>query len=177
MNYYCQEMINKITLQKTNQLKSIAILMMLCLHLFNRDHHGLFHPLLFIGEQPLSYYISLFSDACVPIFAFVSGYGLYFSYKGNQQTYLKKNIDRSKKLYIRYWIILILFVVLLGLIIEKDGYPGTWTKFLLSFTGVKTFYNGAWWFFTIYILFVFTSRFWFVLLDKINPYFLSLIHI
>lgn len=67
----------QITLQKSNQLKSIAILMMLCLHLFNRDHHGLFTPLVFIGQQPLSYYISLFSDACVPIFAFVSGNVIY----------------------------------------------------------------------------------------------------
>ena len=52
-----------ITLQKSNQLKSIAILMMLFLHLFNRDYTGLFQPLLFVGNQPLSYYISLFCDA------------------------------------------------------------------------------------------------------------------
>lgn len=164
-------MSNKITLQKTNQLKSIAILMMLCLHLFNQDYHGLFKPLLFVGRQPLSYYISLFSDACVPIFAFVSGYGLYYSYKENQQTYLKKNTERSKKLYVRYWIILILFVVLLGWILGKEGFPGDWQKFILTFTGIEPAYNGAWWFFTIYILFVFTSRFWFRLLDKLNPYF------
>jgi surface polysaccharide O-acyltransferase-like enzyme len=67
----------EISIQKTNQLKSVAILMMLCLHLFNQDYHGLFQPLLFVGSQPLSYYVSLFCDACVPIFAFVSGYGLF----------------------------------------------------------------------------------------------------
>lgn len=160
----------EITIQKTNQLKSIAILMMLCLHLFNRDYQGLFQPLIFIGSQPLSYYISLFSDACVPIFAFVSGYGLYFSYVNSHVAYPKKNKERTKKLYLRYWVILILFVVLLGLILDKEGYPGSWQKFFLSFSGVKTFYNGAWWFLTIYILFIFTSRFWFNLLEKINPY-------
>lgn len=159
-----------ITIQKSNQLKSIAILMMLCLHLFNRDYHGLFQPLVFIGQQPLSYYISLFCDACVPIFAFVSGYGLYASYCNRANTYLKKNLLRTKKLYLRYWIILLLFVVTLGYLLGKEGYPGSWQKLLLTFTGVKTYYNGAWWYFTIYILFIFTSRFWFRLLEKANPY-------
>jgi uncharacterized membrane protein YoaK (UPF0700 family) len=131
----------------------------------------LFEPLLFIGNQPLSYYISLFSDACVPIFAFVSGYGLYFSYRNSQRAYLKKNIERVKKLYYRYWIILLLFAVLLGWILTKEVYPGSLQKFILNFTGIQPNYNGAWWFFTIYILFVFTSKFWFKLLDELNPYF------
>lgn len=159
-----------ITLQKSNQLKSIAILMMLCLHLFNQDYKGLFTPLVFIGQQPLSYYISLFSDACVPIFAFVSGFGLYASFSTSSTSYLKKNLLRTKKLYIRYWIILLLFVVILGYLVGKEGYPGTWQKFLLTFSGVQPYYNGAWWYFTIYILFIFTSRFWFRLLEKANPY-------
>jgi len=159
-----------INIQKSNQLKSIAILMMLCLHLFNRDYQGLFQPFVFIGQEPLSYYISLFCDACVPIFAFVSGYGLYASYRNNQGSYLQKNLIRTKKLYFRYWIILILFVVILGFLLRKDGYPGSWVKFLLSISGLKTFYNGAWWYFTIYILFIFTSKFWFRLLQTVNPY-------
>ncbi len=160
-----------ISIQKTNQLKSIAILMMLCLHLFNRDYKGWFQPLIFIGDTPLSFYISLFSDACVPIFAFVSGYGLYYSYLNSHNAYTNKNKERTKKLYVRYWIILFLFVVILGSVLSKEGYPGSWGKFILTFTGLKPAYNGAWWFFTIYILFVFTSRLWFRLLEKLNPYF------
>lgn len=159
-----------ISIQKTNQLKSIAILMMLFLHLFNRDYYGLFKPLIFIGNQPLSYYISLFCAACVPIFAFVSGYGLYFSCINNQKQFPTKNLDRTKKLYLKYWIILIFFAVILGLLLYKEGYPGNWIKFLLNFTAISTSYNGAWWFFTIYILFVFTCVFWFNLLKVLNRY-------
>jgi hypothetical protein len=161
---------SNITRQKTDQLKSIAILMMLCLHLFNRDSKGLFQPLIYIGSQPLSYYISLFSDACVPIFAFVSGYGLYYSFQNNKKIFFEKNVNRAKKLYLRYWIVLLLFVVILGWLLGKDGYPGNLLKFILNFIGLKGSYNGAWWFFTIYIFFVFTSKFWFILLNKINPY-------
>ena len=112
----------------------------------------------------------------MPIFAFVSGYGLYYSYSKDLNTFLTKNIIRSKKLYIRYWAVLFVFAVLLGWILNKDGYPGDWQKFLLNFTGISPSYNGAWWYFTIYIAFIFTAAFWFKLLDKINPYlYLSLL--
>ena len=77
----------QITIHKSNQLKAIAILMMLCLHLFNRDYNGLFTPLFFVGKQPLTYHISLFSDACLPIFAFISGFRLYYKYKQDKEFY------------------------------------------------------------------------------------------
>lgn len=159
-----------ITLQQSSHLKAIAILMMLGLHLFNRDYTELFQPLIFIGSQPLSYYISLFCDACVPIFAFVSGYGLYYKYTENHTTYANGNVKRLKKLYINYWIVLFIFAVFLGLLVKKEGYPGTFGKFVLNFTAIDTSYNGAWWFLTTYILFVLTSSFWFKLLEKLNPY-------
>lgn len=159
-----------ITQQKSKELQVIAILMMLCLHLFNRDYQGLFQPLIFIGKQPLSYYISLFSDACVPIFAFVSGYGLYFKYRQDPQNYFKGNLRRLKKLYINYWVIIFLFVVVLGLALQKNGYPGTIWKLVGSLSGLEPGYNGAWWFFTIYVFFTLTSSFWFTILDKMNPW-------
>lgn len=165
-----------ISLQKSNQLKSIAILMMLFLHLFNRDYHGLFQPVAFVGAQPLSYYLSLFSDACVPIFAFVSGYGLYLSYSQKPEQYFKKNIVRIKSLYLRYWIIILLFVLGLGyLILHKEGFPGSFLKLFLTITAIDPAYNGAWWFFTVYVLFVLTSCFWFSLLSRLNPWFYLLI--
>lgn len=135
--------------------------MMLCLHLFNRDHTGLFEPLLFVGVQPLSYYISLFCDACVPIFCFVSGYGLYFNYLKNPQGYSKGNLIRIKKLYINYWIILLLFAVFLGLFLNKEGYPGSFSTFILNFTALSSSYNGAWWFLFTYILLAASSAFLF----------------
>ena len=135
--------------------------MMLGLHLFNQNYEGLFQPLIFLGQQPLSYYLSLFCDACVPIFAFVSGYGLFFKYEKDEMRYAKDNIKRIYNLFVVFWIVLLIFVVVLGTIISKDGYPGDLTTFLLNFTAISTSYNGAWWFLTIYILFVLTSTFWF----------------
>lgn len=144
--------------------------MMLFLHLFNRDYNGLFQPMVFIGSQPLSYYISLFCDACVPIFAFVSGYGLYVKFRQDPQGYAYANGTRVKKLYLNFWIIVILFVVILGFFLGAEGYPGSVQKLLLNLTAIDTSYNGAWWFLTVYILFVLTSAFWFRLLERLNPY-------
>ena len=160
-----------ISIQQSNHLKSIAILMMLCLHLFNTlDYEGLFKPLLYIGSKPLIYYVSLFCDACVPIFAFVSGYGLYFKYQQNPKFFGKDNLIRLKKLYLNYWIIIFLFPVALGVLLHKENYPGSILRLIANLSAVVTSYNGAWWFFTIYVLFVLTSYFWFQLLDKINPF-------
>lgn len=161
-----------ISIQQSNHLKSIAILMMLCLHLFNTlNYKGLFEPLLYIGSKPLIYYVSLFCDACVPIFAFVSGYGLYFKYLQNQTIYRKDNLRRLKKMYLNYWIIIFLFPVGLGFLLGKENYPGSIIKLLGNLSAVVTSYNGAWWFFTIYILFVITSSLWFQLFSKIHAVF------
>ncbi|AZB21695.1 acyltransferase [Kaistella haifensis] len=161
---------HNFSLQQSNYLKAIAILMMLGLHLFNRDYNNLFEPLIFIGSKPLSYYISLFCDACVPIFAFVSGYGLYFKYQKDSSKYVGDHGRRLKKLYINYWVIIALFPVALGLILGEDGYPGSFVKLFLNITAIDPSYNGAWWFFTTYVLFVLTSKFWFKFLDRLNPY-------
>jgi hypothetical protein len=163
-------MIFNISLEQSNHLKTIAILMMLFLHLFNRDYEGLFIPLIFVGDQPLSYYISLFCDACVPIFAFASGYGLYYKYKNSPKTYKTDNFKRLKKLYLNYWIILLLFAVGVGFLLGSNDIPGSWSKFILNLTAVHPSYNGAWWFFTTYVFFVLSCSFWFRLLDKFNPY-------
>ncbi|WP_312324239.1 acyltransferase family protein [Soonwooa sp.] len=160
----------QISVTKSNQLKTIAILMMLGLHLFNRKYDGLFQPLIFIGSQPLSYYLSLFCDACIPIFAFVCGYGLYFKYKANPTSYVKSNITRLKKLYIVLWVVIVLFPVIVGFVLNAPGYPGSVLKLVSSLSGLDSSYNGAWWFVTIYVFFILSSKFWFQLFDRVNPY-------
>lgn len=159
----------QISVQQSNQLKSIAILMMLYLHLFNRDYKGVFEPLIFVGQKPLTYYISLFCDACVPIFAFVSGYGLYYKYVQNKTIFARDNFTRIKKLYINYWVIILIFPVIIGLFLGLPKYPGSWDRILFNFLGINPNYNGAWWFFTVYVLFVMTSQWLFSVLDNTNP--------
>jgi hypothetical protein len=155
----------EISIIQSKIMKSIAILMMLWLHLFNRPYEGIFTPLLFIGTQPVSYYLSLFSDACVPIFLFLSGYGLYISYLKDKNCIIKNNGRRLFKLYINYWLIVLVFAGIFGFLIGKEGYPGNFTKFALNILGLWNSYNGAWWFFFTYILLTLSAPFLFKVLE------------
>ncbi|MEH7464336.1 hypothetical protein V7166_20405 [Bacillus thuringiensis] len=67
-----------ISKNDTKMLKGVAILFMLLLHLFCRKEvNGLYETFPVINGVPFVYYIRLFGDACVPIYCFVSGYGLF----------------------------------------------------------------------------------------------------
>jgi hypothetical protein len=147
--------------------KGIAIGMMLCLHLFNREYKGLFQPGVFIGANPLTYYISLFCDCCVCIYAFCSGYGLYITYQKNSAVYPAGNRLRLFKLYLNYWVITVLFAVVAGFLLGRsDEYPGDWVKFVTNFTSLDSSYNGASWFLSCYALLVLLSPWTFRLVNR-----------
>ena len=149
----------ELTKNQIKMTKGVAILFMLLLHLFcTKTYEGLYIPLIFIGDTPLIYYLALFGDCCVAIYCFCSGYGLLISYKNNKENYIKNNLMRIFKLYINFWIILFIFVVILGpLMGQGESYPGTLKNFILTFTALDPAYNGAWWFFTTYIILVLLS--------------------
>lgn len=149
----------ELTRKQVNITKGIAILFMLLLHLFcTKEYSGLFTPLIMVGDVPLVYYFALFGDCCVAIYCFCSGYGLFISYKNNKATYIKNNFRRLFKLYINYWIILFIFVVVMGFIMRKSNiYPGNFKTFTLTFLAIDPAYNGAWWFITTYIILVLIS--------------------
>ncbi len=149
----------EFTKKQMSITKGVAILFMLLLHLFcTKDYIGLFTPLVMVGDIPLIYYFALFGDMCVAMYCFCSGYGLMIGYKNNRENYFRKNLIRIFKLYINFWIILFLFVVVLGPIMGKsDVYPGSIKDFILTFTAINPAYNGAWWFLTTYIILVFVS--------------------
>lgn len=111
----------------------------------------------------------MFGDCCVAIYCFCSGYGLFITYKNDVINYNKKNLIRLIKLYINYWIVLFIFVVILGNLLGKSNdYPGGLKKFVLSFTAIDPAYNGAWWFLTTYIILVLLSPFIIKLVIKYN---------
>ncbi|MGL5989255.1 acyltransferase family protein [Cetobacterium sp.] len=148
----------ELSKSKINETKGIAIIFMLLLHLFcTKNYVGLFLPTIYLGQYPLIYYIALFGDCCVAIYCFSSGYGLMYNYQNNSGEYSRKNYSRIFRLYIKYWIITIIFVFIAGYWFQKTGYPGNYKKILLSISGISPGYNGAWWFFTTYILLVLFS--------------------
>lgn len=68
-----------ITKQETKQLQGMAILAMLCLHLFCTLTPS-YTPLIVFTGVPLAYFFGQAADFCVMAFCFCSGYGLMASY-------------------------------------------------------------------------------------------------
>jgi surface polysaccharide O-acyltransferase-like enzyme len=157
-------------------IKGVAILFMLLLHLFCRKEvNGLYDTFPIINGVPLMYYIGLFGDACVPMFCFASGYGLFVSINKEKNSIIKKNLTRIFKLLINYWIILVLFVAIGFFAGKAEIFPGNTTKFLLNFFVLSDSYNSAWWFLQTYIILVFLAPPLFKVIMKYNSIFLVLI--
>lgn len=72
----------ELTVKDTKMMQGLSVMAMVCLHLFDRyDYEGLFTPLLFWKDIPLSFYFGQLSDFCVMGFAFCNGYAHFVNYK------------------------------------------------------------------------------------------------
>lgn len=137
--------------KQTKCLQGIAILFMLGLHLFNRVDIANFYDVKFyIGRTPLLTYISYIFDACVPIYLFCSGYGIYISEDAG--SCMKKRIWRVVKLLIRFWIIMILTCCVGFAFGMKEQFPGSVLNFILNALLIKSSYVGAFWFVQTYTI-------------------------
>ncbi|WP_020062968.1 acyltransferase family protein [Bacillus sp. 123MFChir2] len=149
-----------ISKSETKMLKGVAILMMLLLHLFGRKEiNGLYEVFLTINGIPFVYYLALFADACVSIYCFVSGYGLFVTFDKEQKLNVMQNFIRILKLLINYWIVLVIFIVVGFLAGKGEFIPGNLVTFFLNFFVLSSSYNGAWWFLQTYIILVFLAPF------------------
>lgn len=159
-----------MSVRDTTILKGIAILFMLYLHLFNQiGNVELCVTHLSVGNTPLVY---LFTRCTNPVafFLLLSGYGLYASYKLGK----RDSMRRIGKLYVHYWLTLLIFVPLGWWIRGSEVYPGSWKQILENVSGWYTGYNGEIWFLFPYMLLVLTSVQLFRWMDKVKliPFFL-----
>lgn len=150
--------------RQTNISKGMALLMLLCHHLFtsDKDYISLF-PL--VDGITIDAYISDFCKICVAIFVFLSGYGLYCSYKKfeKKETCIYKFIPcRLKKLMSSYWFYFVLFVPL-GFIFGRNPlviYENNFLYFIIDFLGLSNLFfgfstytmNPTWWYMSLAII-------------------------
>lgn len=135
-----------MTKQDSLIIKGIAILLMMIHHLFafpDRIVMSSYIPLFYINNTSIEYYIGVFGAICVSIFIFISGYGLFISYKS------KKIYKRIFKFYKNFFVIFIIFVsigIRLGLI------QISLKRIIGNLLMVSSSINGEWWFVQVYIL-------------------------
>lgn len=128
---------------------------MLCLHLFNRHYVGWYQPVFFLFGKPLAYYIGLLSDACVPMFCFVTGFGFHVQFKKNALT-LSAVSHRLKNFYIHFLMVL-LFTVILFFGFANSFKPINFWEIVLNATGISNSMNSTWWYVATYVLLCLTS--------------------
>lgn len=140
---------------ETLQLKGSAILIMVLLHLFNRSDYvdKCIVVINFMGE-PLVSQLAKFVEICVPLYLFLSGYGLFLQFKKTCSVFPKKRI---LKLYFIFWTCFIIFIPM-GYFLLPEHYLGNWRIFIENFTAWKTSYNWEWWFIFPYILLLLVSN-------------------
>ncbi len=139
----------------TLQLKGSAILIMVLLHLFNRSDYVEKCTVVinFMGE-PLVSQLAKFMEICVPLYLFLSGYGLFLLF---QKTHNVFPLKRILKLYFIFWTCFMIFIPM-GCFLLPEQYPENWRIFIENFTAWKTSYNWEWWFIFPYILLLLISN-------------------
>ena len=98
-----------LSINDTNVLKGIALLLLLCHHCF---YPGEPYDDIILFGHPVVQNIGEFSKLCVAIFVFLSGYGLTIQTmaKGGIGNVLAFYRRRYVKLMINYWLIWLIFV-------------------------------------------------------------------
>lgn len=153
-----------MTRQETQIIKGIALLMMLWLHLFsNAEQTLLLDNIIVISGIPLS---TLITRACPPIgfFVFCGGYGLYYTYrKGKDKHYL----SRIMKLFVAYWLVLLmcipLCILIIGTPLELDS-----LSIFYNVSALQTSWDYPCWFLFPYALLSLSYPLLFRLYDKVR---------
>lgn len=139
----------EFTKQDTKVIKGIAILLMLCHHLFafsERLNGVSYVSMPFINGTTAAMFLANFSKICVTLFTLLGGYGAYFSIsRAKSRTEV---VGRHLfQLYTSYWKIFIIAIpvsLLLGLPHESPLFA----DLIYCFLGLRFTYCNEWWFVT-----------------------------
>ena len=153
-----------ISKESTLQIKGVAILLMLFLHLFNNSsrYDGM-ESLFYIGTEPLCWWISQICGICVPIYLILSGYGLWIVYNRGTKMH---NLRRVIFLFLNACLVGFLFFPL-SYFFRESPYSYDFTKLLFSLTGIDP-YNGEWWFLFPWAMICLCSKYIFRIVEKMG---------
>ncbi len=161
----------------TKTIKGLAIIIMFMHHLFlfpDRIVGGGFKSYTSIFGHTTLYLIGMFGKICVPIFFFLSGYGVYLQSKKKDFNILK-NI---KKLYLSYWKVFVIFIPI-GILFFSNHAPycddpviynvfnnWEWKNIFENFFGFSHTLNPEWWFLFSFVTVLITFPFIKKIIDK-----------
>ena len=153
--------------QASLALKGIAILMMMLHHNFRKpsiysSYAISFSP--FLESQIVT--VASACKICVSIFAFITGYGLYVSYRHNKVSSTKWVLQRYLKTFSGYWFVWVLSAIICqfidrrtATILFKDGIAQGFFHTLINFLGLHNLFhtpsiNATWWYMSAAAVFI-----------------------
>ena len=149
---------------QTQFVKGIALLFMIWGHLFNNPEvTGTLLSSIKIDGIPFS---SIICRGMGPVdfFLVVGGYGLYYVYRSGGD---KHYYSRIWKLYVHYWIILLVFMPL-SILISRKSFGYSPLQIFYEITGLHASWDFPAWFLLPYSLLSLSHKKLFYMLDKIN---------
>ncbi len=146
----------EFTREDTKVVKAVAVILMVWHHLFafpERLGEGIgYVSALGASGNDFVDFLAGFGKICVLLFVFLGGYGTYFScMKKNYKEIGEISLKKIKHLYIQYWKVFFVFIPV-SILVGVPEIVVNAKDFVWNFTGLKTYYNGEWWFFTPYVL-------------------------
>lgn len=137
-----------MTKEETTQLKGIAILLMLWLHLFSNYEAVTEQCITYINfwnGQPLAFVMKKWGNLCVSLYVMLGGYGLGKCYqRAVENVSSMNNARRFIALYANFWIVFLLALPL-GCWLQPALFCDTYNM-LTNFLALNNSFNGAWWF-------------------------------
>lgn len=156
--------------QDTKVIKGIAIILMLCHHLWAfpaRLPGGSLRYLFTAFDHNMPMYLGMFAKVCVSLFYFLGGYGTYLSCRGKRFDL----VGKLKRLYLSYWKVFLIFIPIAFLFFSRQEAcceqadlcarfaSFNWRECLSNFFGATDSYNSEWWFLFSYAVALFTFPF------------------
>ncbi len=108
------------TKEQTEMIKGVAILLMLVHHLFGFPEwytEGVSYIGISLRANTLEYVLGQFGHICVAVFAFITGYGMFFSYRSG--SVIKKSAKKGLSFLIGYWLVLFVIAIPVNLLLGK----------------------------------------------------------
>lgn len=164
--------------QDTNVMKGIAIIAMLCHHVYTCLPSWIEPYPMFLTT------LGVLGKICVAMFLFCSGYGLAVQYdktmvlssslKNKLRATIIFIIKRMVKFYSAYWFVFLIFVPITILFFNRPlsaaygGNVNIWQGLLFDILGINGFhsYNITWWFNRLIIIFYFAFPILYALIKK-----------
>lgn len=145
MPYYCP-MYDKLqyTREQSQMLKGVAILFMICFHLFAPNPASPQHGLSF-SYTGIDAIIGHFCNRTVPLYIFMTGYSLYICAIPSVKEVLTQKVI---PLYRQMWILALVFLPILFLLGKIEW---SWGRFLHTVT-IGDGYIRIWWYVGFYAL-------------------------